>query len=243
MDAEGLKGILVKIPLIPVLILWAIYLGWDYYGFLKDDTSPLSQKVRDIELVKTDIEKLKGKIKLIQDFKNNLEQKRVTLRNITQELESLKTTLSETLDEAEFIRSSITEAKRIGLTVLSLKPTGSNAREYYIEREFELKFRGVYVQLLIFLERLGNMQKIVRVDNFEMKPISSSSARYVELEGTLQLKAYRYLGSKADELAKKNEPEATNQTTPATREAPPANSGASPVPAQKPVGTTSSGGT
>jgi hypothetical protein len=69
-----------------------------------------------------------------------------------------------------------------------------------------MDFRGVYLQLLVFLERLANLERIVRTENITMHPVSSQKAAYVELEGKLELKTYKYQGSKADDLVKVSAP-------------------------------------
>jgi hypothetical protein len=42
----------------------------------------------------------------------------------------------------------------------------------------------------------------VRVDNFNIRPRGPASGRYVEIDGTVQLKVYRYIASKADDLGR-----------------------------------------
>jgi Tfp pilus assembly protein PilO len=110
--------------------------------------------------------------------------------------------LSENLDLPEFMKTVLTEARRVGLFVVSLRPAGSTEKEYYGEHVFDFAFRGVFVQMMLFLDHMANVQKIVRVDNFNIRPRGSTSGRYVEIDGTVQLKAYRYIASKADSLGR-----------------------------------------
>jgi hypothetical protein len=44
-----LKDILSKIPAVALLAAYALYLGYDYYGFTHDDSSPLIQKQSQVE--------------------------------------------------------------------------------------------------------------------------------------------------------------------------------------------------
>lgn len=220
MDIEKLKEKLAKIPVIPALLVWATFLGWEYYSYESSDTSPLVQKRIEKENVRNENAGLETQLKRVKEFAKNLEIKRLEIRNLTLELDSLKATISEDLNLPDFMKSTLTEARKVGLTVLSLKPTLGSKHEYYAEQAFDLKFRGAFVQVVVFLDRLANMQKVVRVDNFEMKPLGSNMAKIVELQGTVEIKAYRYVGSKADDLGK-----ALNSTTPPVQ---PSTSGASP---------------
>src|SRR5205823_12664401 len=98
---------------------------------------------------------------------------------------------------------------RVGLQVNGIKPLEPRKSEYYVEQPFELNFRAVYAQLYVFLQRLSTVERIARVDDFDIHPAGPSSAPYVELTGTIEIKTYKYIGSKADELAKGGTPEQT----------------------------------
>lgn len=204
---------LEKIPYSLVLVGYLGYLGYGYYDFTSADSSPLIQKTKQIELIKKDTTLLAAKKREREEFLKSLDSKRSQLREMAGKLDEMKSTLSEDLDVAEFIRMVITEAKKVGLTVKSIKPKGQTSKEFYSEHVFDLSYRGAYVQLIVFLERLSNVQRIVLIDNFSMKPISKDTSRYIELDGSIELKTYRYLASKADQVTKGgSQPQATPPT-------------------------------
>jgi Tfp pilus assembly protein PilO len=190
-----------KIPVGMLVGLYMIYLGYDFYSFNTSAESPLQQKQAQIDSVKTEINNLNAKVKEAEEFIKNLEIKKLKLRTMASQLSEMKATVSEHLDIPMFIKMIVTEAKKVGITVVKINPTVEKKQEFYVEQPFELGFRGVYVQLLVFLERLSNVQKIVRVDDFSIRPTARSDSRYVELEGSLILKVYKYYSSKADDIA------------------------------------------
>ncbi|MEK6706099.1 MAG: type 4a pilus biogenesis protein PilO [Bdellovibrionota bacterium] len=202
MNADKLREFIEKLPIMPIFVIFLCWLGYGYYQFTSAGDSPLVQKTTEEQRIKTEISQYQAKVKQIDEFVKGLEAKRNSMRFLATELDSMKATLSESLDVPGFMTSVVTEAKRVGVIILSLRPGAITTKEYYAEQVFDLSFRGIFVQLIVFLERLSNMQKIVRIENMEMKVIGSNLARYVELDGTLQLKVYKYAGSKADELAK-----------------------------------------
>jgi Tfp pilus assembly protein PilO len=213
---EQIKEILDKIPAMLLLAAILAYLGYGHYVFVTDPSSPLLQKQAQVEAAQSQKKELQAKIKAAEIFFQTLEKRRLELRALAKELESLKVTLSETLDIGALIKTVVTEAGKVGLTLSAIRPTDLKESEYYSEQSFALGFHGVYVQLVVFLERLANLEKIIRVDNFDMKVVSSPTAQYVTLEGTLQLKSYLYKASQADTVGK--EPAASPpavSTTPA----------------------------
>lgn len=225
MDLKSLKPLLDKIPVNILLVLFLANLGWDYYNFESSPDSPQELKKAEIKSLEQELEKLRDRVKKADTFRKSLDSKALEIRKLLQDLEATKTGLSEELDVAALIRTVLTEAKKVGLTVVSLRPTQSKTSEYYVEQAFDLQFKGVYFQLVGFLDRISNLQKIVRVDSLSVDRSSSSLARYVEVTGTVQLKAYRYNRSKADEL----------QKAPMTLPGTPAPASAAPAPV-KPAG-------
>jgi Tfp pilus assembly protein PilO len=179
------------------------WLGYDYYyDFQNNPESPKLQKQAQIQEIQTQNQGLKKRIAEINAFFKNLEAKKQELRGLAQELDSMKSTLSDSIDVPSFMNLITTEARKVGMTVSRIRPAENLKKEYYGEQHFDLEFRGVYVQLLVFLNRLSQSAKIIRVDSYKLKPRSSSRARFVELEGTLQIKAFYYLGTKEDKLGR-----------------------------------------
>ncbi len=216
MNTESLKAALEKIPITALLLAYGVYLGWDYYDFMEGSSSPLVMKKSELQAAQTETEAQKKKAQAAQEFFKTLDQKRNELRALSIQLDELKGTLSSDVDVPAFMKMVITEAKKVGITVLGIRPQAPTKKDYYEEQPFEMGFRGVYVQLLVFLERLAQVQSIVRVENFDMKPISAPQAKYIELEGKVQIKAFKYLGTQADEIGK-----AMSQPKPGAPAAPP----------------------
>ena len=195
---NNLEDIIKKIPFTPLLMAYLAWLGWDYYQFSFDASSPLLTQKAEIISQTAAAQAVDLKIKQAKDFYKNLEAKKAELRALAEQLNGMKSTLTEGFDVPTFMKLVITEAKKIGLTVTGLRPTTETKKEYYTEQAFDLTFQGVYAQVLVFLDRLSQAQKIVRVDNFTIHPRTTSASRYTELDGTIEIKAFSYVGTKDD---------------------------------------------
>ena len=203
---NNLDEIFKKIPFTPLLVLYLGWLGYDYYQFEFDSSSPLIMARAETVAKATEIKAVELKIKQAKDFYKNLEAKKTELRALAEQLNGMKSTLTEGFDVPTFMKLVVTEAKKIGLTVTGLKPTTETKKEYYTEQAFDLTFQGVYAQVLVFLDRLSQAQKIVRVDNFVIHPRNATASRYTELDGTIEIKAFSYVGTRDDELNKASAP-------------------------------------
>ncbi len=199
---QGLKDFLNKVPYVGVVAVFLIYLGYSYFEYVSNDlASPVSVKKAELKNTDEQVMKLEKKMKEAQLFFQNLEKKKESIRIMTEELAGLKGTLSEDLDVPSFIKTIVTEAKRVGLRVKSLKPLVETQKPLYFERKFQLDFGGAFAQVVVFLEHLSKIQKIVRVEDIALSPKGSQSGQFVDLTGTMSLLVYRYVGSKADEVS------------------------------------------
>ena len=219
---NNLDEIFKKIPFTPLLVLYLGWLGYDYYQFEYDASSPMMIQKAEAVAKSAEIKSVELKIKQAKDFYKNLETKKAELRALAEQLNGMKSTLTEGFDVPTFMKLVVTEAKKIGLIVTGLKPTKETKKEYYTEQAFDLTFQGVYAQVLVFLDRLSQAQKIVRVDNFVIHPRAAAASRYTELDGTIEIKAFSYVGTRDDELNKASVPPAAG---PAGAAVPPKASG------------------
>lgn len=185
-----------------LLFLYCGYLGFDYYSFMTDPTSALKVKAHEVTVAEEEITALKNKIKKVNEFSHELNGRKTKLRSLALQLESTKAVISESIDVPGLMRTVLHEAKRVGLTVISLRPGGTRTADYYGEREFQLDSTGVYFQYVAFLDRIANLQEILRVENMAIQKTAAAGAKIIDLKATIQFKAYRYIGSQADEIGK-----------------------------------------
>lgn len=200
MNTDKINEIIDKIPINLLMLIYLLYLGLDYYNFTSESASPLVQKQQEISAAKNQMEKSDKKIKELNLFVKTLDLKKSEIRRMTQELDDVKASLPEVIDIPRIMKMMITEAKKAGISVTSLRPTSPKDSEFYTEQPFTLTFRGIYPQLMTLLDRLSNITDIIRVDHFNIKA-GDPSRKYVELEGSLEIKIYKYLSNRADGVA------------------------------------------
>jgi type IV pilus assembly protein PilO len=201
-NISSLREIFAKIPLIPLSLAYLGYLGYDYYQFQTDPNSAVNQAKQQTVAAQAEIDALNAKIKKVNDFAKVLSLKKLELRNLAMELETSKGSLPETLDIPDLMKTVVTEAKRAGLTVTSLRPGETKTSDYYAEQSFQFASTGIYFQYVAFLDRVANLQKIITVDNLEFSPVSATASKYIQLKSSIDFRAYRYVASKEDELGK-----------------------------------------
>jgi len=199
----NLDAILLPLARIPWSLVAFAVAGWfafDYYSFFNSPDSPLQMEKGRITELQSEIKMKTAKLQEVEQFRRTIDQRKQQLAEMSARLSEKKSAVSDKFDAAEFVNLVSTEARRVGLDVIRLEPQSAVSKELYAEHPFRLVFRGVYVQFLVFLERIASLQKIVRIDQFEVLPTKAAQPgkSLVELEGRMELKVYRYVASEAD---------------------------------------------
>ena len=202
MDKERIRELIERIPVPLLLVAYVGYLGYGFYQFKNSPDSPLFEKNTELQTVTQENDKLQLRARELKKFIQELERKKLEVRNLANKLDESKASLSETFDVPSFMQMAVTEAKRLGLQVVALRPTDRTAKELYAEQSFEFGFKGVYVQVLIFLYRMSQIQTIVRVEDITVRPSGPRTQKFVQLEGTMKIKGYYYVRSKADDVSR-----------------------------------------
>lgn len=202
---SAVAALLKRLPWGIVFIGFLLFQGYGVLMFFTDEAnSPYLQKAKQLEQENVRIVELERKKREAEEFLKGLEAKRTELRTAAMELAKMKASLGEELDIASFIKMLVTEAKRVNIRVQAIEP-GQERKEkenLIIGQPFNFRFKGVFAQVIVFLERLLQSTRIVSIEGYDFLPGSQASVgRYAELEGTLTIKTYRYDRTKADEVA------------------------------------------
>ena len=200
---EQLNDLLRKIPIVPIAILYCLYLGYGYYDWKNAPTSEYFRKKNELKTTKDTLQTQKNKLKEAQEFIAKLETQKANIAQLTSQLESAKVLFGQEIDVASYIRTISTEAKKINVSIKNIKPEAEVAKEFYVEVPFTIGIRGAFVQFLVLFDRLSRMQQISRISSFNFKPSNSAATKFTEIEGDLKLVTYKYKGSEADKIKTK----------------------------------------
>jgi len=170
---------LLGLLLVVVILLGAYFaLGW----------TPVQD---EIELEKAAVEQQQLQLKRNQHLAQNLPKKRA-------EYEKLKTQLAIALEllpkksQIPDLLESVTRAgTNSGLEFTVFKPRGESVKQIYAEVPVDIVVIGTFRQLLTFLKRVGEMQRIVAVKNLT---IGSGKGDLLNVKGNVM--TYRFVEHK-----------------------------------------------
>jgi len=193
---------LKNFPFAILFVLYVLYLSYQLYGFHYASDGAVAQHQAQMSAEQSEIEVLKKKLAEGNRFVQSLELKKAELQTQLQKLAEYQGTLSDTLDVPSMIKLLITEAKKIDLRVDKIEPGKKLQKQYYLEQEFKLDVRGSYHQILLFAQRVSQMQRILRIEAYAIHPEQGSQIVKAKSQLTAQLsiRAYQYTVSKEDRI-------------------------------------------
>ena len=201
---DRLTALLEKIPVSLIFLVLVGYYGYEIYDFKTSPTREVTDLGNQVTALIASNDKLQVRLRELEKFKLELDQKRQAIRGLTTRLDEVKANLPEDFNVPLFMQTVITEAKRAGLIPEAIRPVDKTAKGEFYEHSFDFTFRGVYHQLLMFLKRLTQLQTIIRIDNYSVRPTSRKVGNIPEIEGKIVVKGFSYLRTNADEISKKS---------------------------------------
>ncbi|MDX8394230.1 MAG: type 4a pilus biogenesis protein PilO [Mariprofundales bacterium] len=186
---------LVKLePLAPILPhpLWmklsvgaAVFLLL-FVGFFFVVWQPIQEEI-DAQLLQ--VEAQRDKLKKNQLLAENIPLKRAEYKKLQKQLKVALNMLPKKSQIPDLLESVSWAGKDSGLEFSHFKPSSEMPRQFYAEVPVELKVTGSYVQILKFLQRVGEMPRIVSVRDVELSPASKVN----ELNVIGKAVTYRFL--------------------------------------------------
>jgi len=194
-----------KLKNIPFFLLFILYLGWlgvQTYQFEFSSEGAVEMHKTKINTLKSDIAGLKKKVVEAKEFEKSLDTNKEDLRKKVKKMFEYEAMFSERIDVPNLMKLLLTEARRVDLKLEKIEPLPQALKEFYIEQEFKMKLNGDYIKMLLFMQRIAQMQRLMRVNDVELVALSNASASSSQkLSGTFSIKAYRYTNSKEDTMA------------------------------------------
>lgn len=209
---ENFRKIAEKFSWSIVLILGV---GYGVFAFWTQDLSEVEARQASFTEMDARQGTLNRKIEEATAFEKQLEQKRKDLQDLEQQLLAKKAELPKAFNIPELLNDIFREAEQVGLEIENVSPAAQEQRyELYASMSVDVRSKGTFIQLFIFLDRLSKLKRLIGVTNVALtagsreeriplkgttagilagKRLSGGEKSYKLVRGTIQLMAYRIL--------------------------------------------------
>lgn len=174
--------------LIGIVVLIAVGYWFVFYSAAAEE---LEAKIREHETF------LKQKQQAVQQ-KANYDRDRRRLDELKENFSQQILALPAETNMSSFLDNLNAQAELVGLEILSVKPQSEQTTENYMRIPVELKLNGTYHQLAKFFYLVGNLDRIINIENIELKTSAVDDAETL-LEAKVLATTFRSLktGDKA----------------------------------------------
>ena len=183
-----LSGIVSRIHWIIILYtLYNVYISYE-------------EHITKVELSKSQIPVIQSKIKKaeeqkgqLKDYFNDIEKAKKRIESVAIEVEKLQKKLPTEILDAENLELLSREGKELNIKNVSLSPQDEQDQGFYFSKNYNFKGTGTYLQFLIFLERISQVERLLNISKMTIvKSKNKQKGRFQLIDADITVESYRY---------------------------------------------------
>jgi len=181
-----------------LIALLFVPIGIFYFFIYKPNT----ESIKKIEL---QVQNSNEELKKIRKSARDLPKHQQELEKTQTEFESTSALLPKSQEIPNLLRNISDRGKNAGLDFLSFVPGAEIPKDFYAEIPIDIKIKGPYHNLGVFLDAVSKLERIVTVNNIKTENPEQDSGEIL-LTSTCKLVTYRFTNVKLpppDQAAKK----------------------------------------
>lgn len=173
-----------------VIILYGLYAA---YGVYEEHAIKMEELNGRFPGVESEIVVNTKKVKEMQEFVKKAEESKVRVEEVAKNIESAQKQLPSEINDSEIIGLFSEEINSLNIKDPGYLPGGEKPSTYFISKEYSIKAKGTFLQLLVFLERVGNATRIFNVKKVKFvntEPNQRGRFQMISFDATIE--AFRY---------------------------------------------------
>ena len=172
-----------KIGILAGLVIFLLIIGYFYIYLPGDDK--VTKLAEEITGVRGDRDRKKALSANLPKLQKELQEWDAKLRAAVAQLPDRK-------EIPDLLSSLSTKAREAGLEILLFRPRAENFQEFYAEIPVDIVVRGGFFNAVTFFDEVGKLNRLVNIDNIDLKNPKVGSDQVV-LEISTLATTYRFL--------------------------------------------------
>ena len=116
----------------------------------------------------------------LKPYEGRLKELELQIDSLQRQMERQKQIVPDDKSADNFIRDLQSDARSAGVEIRSYVSKPTSAKQYYTEVPFDIEIDGPYFAMLNFFEKVGDMERIVNVENLKRSGIGSKASAPVK---------------------------------------------------------------
>ena len=170
-----------------------LYGAWTTWGLYEQHAVQLEQVEGQIPGIETEISNTNRKIKEIEEFTKKTSESKIRVEQVVKNIEESQRQLPAEINDGQIIFFFNQEINSLNIKDPSIVPGTESVSTYYISKDYTLKIKGTFLQLLIFFERIGNSARIFNIKSLKLvADTSNQKGRFQLVLGEGVIQAFRF---------------------------------------------------
>jgi type IV pilus assembly protein PilO len=181
-----------------ILAFFAIFLfplALCYFFLLQPNFEKIDKLEKQVQISSEELKK-------VRKAANNLAVHEQDLQKAKEAFELTSVLLPKSQEIPDLLRNISDLGKHSGLDFLSFVPGAEVPKDFYAEIPIDIKIRGPYHNLGLFLDKVSKLERIVTVNNIRTEKIDQEGSE-VLLTSSCRLLTYRFTNKKLEPPKKK----------------------------------------
>lgn len=172
------------------IVLYGLYGAWVSYD---EHSVKMDELNNQFPSVQSEIETAKRKVKEIQEFVKKTEESKVRVEEVAKNIEAAQKQLPAEINDNQILTFFNQEINSLNIKDPNIVPGSEVANTYFISKEYTLKAKGTFLQLMIFFERIGNATRIYNVKSLKFSNSEPNQrGRFQTINGESVIEAFRF---------------------------------------------------
>jgi Tfp pilus assembly protein PilO len=172
------------------VVLWTLWGVWEKYETHSEAVSSLENSIPGI---KAEIEENTKKVAEIENFTQKANDYKVIVEEVARNIETVQKQLPADINDSQIMSYFNQEFELMNIRDPQITPGKEEPSTYLISKDYNFRAKGTYLQFLVFLERVGNAQRIFNIKNLRLTRNNDvNKGRFQMVDAELIIQAYRY---------------------------------------------------
>lgn len=173
-----------------VILFWG---AWQGYVIWEEYDANIEEVLSRIPIINRKINKTKREKKQIKEYLRDIKEAKKNIELVAEEVENLQKKLPEEINDAENLGLIKQIAVSLNIKNIYLSPGVEENKGFYFSKRYELSASGTYLQILIFLEKIGLSERLLNIKSLQVtRSQEKQRGRFQIINAKVIIEAYRY---------------------------------------------------
>ena len=146
-----------------------------------------------IPALTTKINRNKKEKKQLTQYLKDVEAAKERIELVATEVEKIQKKLPDTVDDTKNLSLLKSLAEKLNIKSIYLTPLDEITKGFYIAKRYSMKASGTYLQFLMLMEQIGNMETILNVKRISLENQQEKQrGRFQIINGDIIIETYRF---------------------------------------------------